>query len=81
MLHFRGSEYRRSRGLTWYDERDSLRVTLDFTERKEDSNLFLKVEGGRSMMLLLYVNNLFLTEVARRILAVEFEIKDLDMMH
>ena len=32
-------------------------------------------------MLLLYVNDLFLTEVARRILAAEFEMKYLDMMH
>ena len=32
-------------------------------------------------MLLLYVDDLFLTEVARRRLAAEFEMKDLDMMH
>ena len=32
-------------------------------------------------MLLLYVNDLFLTEVARRRLIVEFEMKDLDMIH
>ena len=72
---------RRSRGSTWYDRMDSLLVTLGFTESKEDSNLFLKVEGGRPVMLLLYVNDLFLTEVARRRLAAEFEMKDLDMMH
>ena len=56
-------------------------MTLGFTESKEDSNLFLEVEGGRPVMLLLYVNDLFLTEVARRRLAAEFEMKDLDMMH
>ena len=56
-------------------------VTLGFTESKEDSNLFLKVEGGIPMILMLYVDDLFLTEVARRRLAAEFEIKDLDMMH
>ena len=39
------------------------------------------------MMLLLHVDDLFLTEkeelikVARRILAAEFEMKELDMMH
>ena len=37
-------------------------MTLGFTESKEDSNLFFKVEGGRPMMLLLYVDELFLTE-------------------
>ena len=55
-------------------------MTLGFTESKEDSKLFLKVEGGRPVMLLLYVDDLFLTEVARR-LAAEFEMKYLDMMH
>ena len=33
------------------------------------------------MVLLLYVDDLFLTEVARRRLATEFKMKDLDMMH
>ena len=32
-------------------------------------------------MLLLYVDDLFLTEVARRRLSAKFEMKDLDMMH
>ena len=61
--------------------RHSLLVTLGFIESKEDSNFFLKVEGGRPVMLLLYVNDLFLIEVARRRLVAEFEMKDLDMMH
>ena len=81
MLRFRGSDCRRSQGLTWSDRMDSLLMTLGFTESKVDSNLFFNVEGGRPVMLPLYVNDLFLTEVARRRLAAEFEIKDLDMMH
>ena len=56
-------------------------MNLGFTESKEDSNLFLKVEGGRPMMFLLYVDDLFLTEVTRRRLAAKFKMKDLDMMH
>ena len=60
---------------------DTLLVTLGYTESKDDSNLFLKVEGGIQVMLLLYVDDLFLTEVARRRLAAEFEMKDLDMMY
>ena len=56
-------------------------MTLGFTKNKEDFNLFLKVEGGRPVMLLLYVDDLFITEVARRRLAAEFEMRDLDMMH
>ena len=46
-----------------------------------DSNLYFKVESGRPVMLLLYVDDFFLTEVARRRLAAEFEMKDLDMMN
>ena len=65
---------------------DKLLKTLGFTESKADSNFYFKVEGGRPVTLLLYVDDLFLTEkneltkVARR-LAAEFEMKDLDMMH
>ena len=61
--------------------RHSLMVTLGFTECKEDSNLFLNVEGGRPVILLLYVDDLFMIEVARRRLVAKFEMKDLDMMH
>ena len=37
-------------------------MTLGFTKSKEDSNFFFKVEGGRPLMLLLYVDDLFLIE-------------------
>ena len=37
-------------------------MTLGFTESKADSNIFFKVEGGRPVMLMLYVDDLFLTE-------------------
>ena len=59
MLCFRGSDYRRSQGLTWYDMMDILLMTLGFTESKVDSNLCFKVEGGRPVMLLLCVDALF----------------------
>ena len=56
------------------------------TESKANSNLYFKVEGGRPVMLLLYVDDLFLTEkvelikVARRRLVAKFMIKDLGMV-
>ena len=56
-------------------------MTLGFTESKSDSNLFLKVEGGRLVLLLLYVDDLFLTgkeeliKDARRRLVTKFKIK------
>ena len=66
---------------------DSLLMAPRFIESKEDSNICFKVEGERPMMLLLYFDDLFLTvkeeriKYARRILAFEFEIKDLGIMH
>ena len=52
-----------------------------------DSNLFFKIEGEILVILLLYVDDLFLTgkqeliKDARQRLAAEFEMKDLGMMH
>ena len=60
---------------------DRLLINLGFTKSKGDSNLFLNVEGGIPVMLLLYVDDLFLIEVARRRLATDLDMKDLDMMH
>ena len=62
-------------------------MSLGFTKSKANSNLYFKVEGGKPVMLLLYVDDLFLTSKdelikdARRRLATEFEMKDLRMMH
>ena len=62
-------------------------MALGVIESKADSNLYFKVKDGRPVMLLLYVNDLFLIgkeelfKVARRRLATEFEMKDLGMMH
>ena len=60
MLRFRGSDYRRSRGSTWYDRMDNLLMALGFTESKADSNLYFKVERQRLAILLLYVNDMFM---------------------
>ena len=81
MLCFRGSDCRRSRRSTWYDKMDRLLMTLGFTESKADSNLCFKVEDGRPMMLLLYVDDVLLTgeeeliKDAIRRLATEFKMK------
>ena len=54
-------------------------MDLGFTESKADSNLYFKVEGRRPVMLLLYVDELFLTgkeeliKDVRRRLASKFE--------
>ena len=36
-------------------------MTLGFTESKVDSNFYYKVEDGNPVMLLLYVDDLFVT--------------------
>ena len=62
-------------------------MALGFTESKADSNLYFKVEGERLVMLLLYVDDLFLTgkdkliEYARRGLATDFKMKYIGMIH
>ena len=55
-----------------------LLMTLGVTESKTDSKLCFKVEGGRPVMLLLYVDDLFVTGMdkliadTKRKLAAEF---------
>ena len=72
---------------TWYNRINSFLSSLSFTKSKVDSNLYYKVEYGNPMMLLLYVDDLFvigtdgLIANTKRKLATEFEMKDLGMMH
>jgi hypothetical protein len=72
---------------TWYGRIDNFLMSLGFTKSKADSNLYYKVVDSGLVILLLYVDDLFLigdekliTESKRK-LATEFEMKDLGMMH
>ena len=62
-------------------------MSLGFTKSKAYSNLYFKVKDKRTVMLLLYIDDLFLTgeeeliKYTRRRLATEFEMKYLGMMH
>ena len=47
---------------TWYEGMDNFLMSLVFTKIKSYSNLYFKVEGGGPVMLLLYVDELFLAE-------------------
>ena len=70
--------------MTWYDKMDRLLMTLGFNKSKADSNLYYKVEDGNLVMLLLYVDDLFVTCMdgyMKRKLSTEFEMKDLGVMH
>ena len=71
----------------WYGGMDKFLKRLGFTKSKADSNIYFKVEDIIPVILLLYVDDMLLTcdeeliTYARRILATEFEMKDLGMMH
>ena len=73
--------------MTWYAMIDSFLTSFGFTKSKSDSNLYYKVEEGNPMILLLYVDDLFVTCVdgfianTKRNLALEFQMKDLGMKH
>ena len=62
-------------------------MTLGFTNNSVDPNLYFKVEDGEPMILLLHVDDLFLTSAknliteCKRKMAAEFEMKYLGMMH
>ena len=45
----------------WYGRIDSFLSSLGFTKSKADSNLYFKVEDENPVMLLLYVDDLFVT--------------------
>jgi hypothetical protein len=46
---------------SWYGIIDSFLTSLGFTKSKVDSNLYLKVMNDEPMMLLLYLDDVFLT--------------------
>jgi hypothetical protein len=71
----------------WYGRINSFLTSLGFTKSKEYSNLYFKVMNDESMILLLYVDALFLTgeenliTKCKKKISAEFEMKDLGLMH
>jgi hypothetical protein len=71
---------------TWYEKIDGYFMSLGFN-KSVDPNLYYHIVGDECMILVLYVDDLFLTDSESRIdeckcaLASEFEMKDLGMMH
>jgi hypothetical protein len=72
---------------TWYGRIDNFLMSLGFIKSKANSNLYYKIENDDQLILLLYVDDLFLTKNEKLIsdckkkLASEFEMKDLGQMH
>jgi hypothetical protein len=71
----------------WYARIDGYLTSLGFTKSEADPNLYYKVEDRFSLILVLYVDYLFLTgdekliDGCKRDLSSEFEMKDLGLMH
>ena len=71
----------------WYGRIDGFSMSLGFTKSKADSNLYYKVVDDGIMILLLCVDDLFLTgeekliNVCKKKLAAKFEMKDFGMMY
>src|SRR5713226_8597886 len=71
----------------WYGRIDSFLMSMGFSKSKVDPNLSYKVVEDVPVILLLYVDDLFLTGNEKQImeskkkLAEEFEMKDLGLMH
>ena len=71
----------------WYGRIDGFLKSLGFSKSKADSNFYYKVEGDGLIILLLYVDDLFLTcednpiNECKKSLTAKFLTKDLWMMH
>ena len=71
----------------WYGRIDNFLTSLGFTKSKADSNLYFKVMNDEPVILLLYVDDLFLIGEENLItdckknLTTEFEMKYLGPMH
>jgi hypothetical protein len=71
----------------WYAKIDGYLMSLGFTKSEADPNLYYKVKDGCPLILVLYVDDLFLTgdkkliDGCKRELASQFEMKDLGLMH
>jgi hypothetical protein len=71
----------------WYSWIDNYLQGMGFTKSEADSDLYYIIVGGEPLILVLYVDDLFLTSSERLIgeckrdLALEYEMKDLGLMH
>jgi hypothetical protein len=72
---------------SWYGHIESFLMSLGFTKSKSNSNIYFKIMNNEPVILLLYVDDLFLTGEEKLIaeckkrLASEFEMKELGRMH
>jgi hypothetical protein len=71
----------------WYEKMDGFLMSLGFNKSVVDPNLYYHTDGNECMILVLYVDDLFLTGSERLLveykqaLTTKFEMKDLGLMH
>ena len=71
----------------WYGRINNFLISLGFTKSKADPNLYFKVMDDEPVILLLYVDDLFVTSNEYQIseckkkLVAEFGMKYLGLMH
>jgi hypothetical protein len=71
----------------WYGRIDSSLQNLGFTKSIADPNIYIKIVKNHHVILVLYVDDLFLTgeehliAQTKRELSTKFEMKDLGLMH
>ena len=71
----------------WYTRIDSYLLGMGFTKSEADSNLYYILVKGETLILVLHVDDLFMTGLekiiydCKRELAIEFEMKYLGLMH
>lgn len=71
----------------WYSRINTYLQDLSFEESEVDPNLYYLVDGEDRIILVLYLDDLFITGAKRLIgrckvdLSTEFEMKDISMMH
>lgn len=71
----------------WYARVDVYLLKSEFMKSSTDPNLFIKVVENEPFIILLYLDDLFIKDVEQRLqewkkmLVVEFEMKDLGLMH
>ncbi len=80
-------EYIKQAPLAWYERINSYLMKLGFTRSQADPNLYFKVQDDKPLILVLYIDDLFMKSAdplihkCKRDLASEFEMKDLRLMH
>ena len=71
----------------WYTRMDSYLLRFVYVKSSTDANLYIKRVKNELFIILLYVDDLFITSVeckilkCKKMLAIKFEMKELGLMH